>query len=106
MTIITLHYLFFWSLCESVGDFFGPRYFSEGAAPSEIYLGPKQSSPISNNDFKTDGAQLHLYYCLTDSAKKKYTAIIFLNSLIIKHVLYHSYQNNYKQTCDVSKTFP
>ena len=46
-------------LCEFVGDCFGPRYFSSGAtAPSEKYLGPKQSPPISHTDFKKDGAQL------------------------------------------------
>ena len=37
----------FRSLCEFVGDCFGPRYFSEGAA-------------ISHNDLKKDGAQLLL----------------------------------------------
>ena len=47
----------FRSLCEFVGDCFGPRYFSEGA---EKYLGPKQSPPISHNDLKKDGAQLLL----------------------------------------------
>ena len=63
----------FRSLCEFVGDCFGPRYFSSGAAlpqlrsrsfgscaPSEKYLGPKQSPPISHNDLKKDGAQLLL----------------------------------------------
>ena len=49
----------FRSLCEFVGDCFGPRYFSSGAAlPQEKYLGPKQSPPISHNDLKKDGAQL------------------------------------------------
>ena len=43
----------FRSLCEFVGDCFGPRYFSK-------YLGPKQSPPISHSDLKKDGAQLLL----------------------------------------------
>ena len=43
----------FRSLCEFVGDCFGPRYFSLGATlPQEKYLGPKQSPPISHNDLK------------------------------------------------------
>ena len=51
----------FWSLCEFVGDCFGPRYFFFGScAPSEKYLGPKQSPPISHNDLKKDGAKLLL----------------------------------------------
>ena len=51
----------FQSLCEFVGDCFGPRYFFFGSyAPSEKYLGPKQSPPISHNDLKKDGAQLSL----------------------------------------------
>ena len=50
MTIITLHHLLFQSLCEFVGDCFGPRYFSLGV----------QSPPISHNDLKKDGAQLLL----------------------------------------------
>ena len=53
----------FWSLCEFVGDCFGPRYFSSGAtldAPSETYLGLKQSPPISHNDLKKGGVQLLL----------------------------------------------
>ena len=34
-------------ICQSSGDCFGPRYFSSGrCAPSEKYLGPKQSPPI------------------------------------------------------------
>ena len=41
----------FWSLCEFVGDCF---------APSEKYLSPKQSPPISHNDLKKDGVQLLL----------------------------------------------
>ena len=39
----------FRSLCEFVGDCFGPRYFFFGSyAPSEKYLRPKQSPPISH----------------------------------------------------------
>ena len=47
----------FRSLCEFVGDCFGPRYFS---LEQKKYLGPKQSPPISHNDLKKDGAQLLL----------------------------------------------
>ena len=51
----------FRSLCKFVGDCFGPRYFSSGAAlPRKKNLGPKQSPPISHNDLKKDGAQLLL----------------------------------------------
>ena len=51
----------FWALCEFVGDCFGRRYFSSGAAlPQKNYLGPKQSTPISHNDLKKDGVQLLL----------------------------------------------
>ena len=49
----------FRSLCEFVSDCFGPWYFS---APSEKYLSPKQSPPISHNDLKKDSAQLLLSY--------------------------------------------
>ena len=59
----------FQSLCEFVGDCFGPQYFSSGSyAPSEKYLSPKQSPPISHNDLKKDGAQLLLckYYLFLD----------------------------------------
>ena len=48
------------SLCEFVGDCFGPRYFSSGATLPQKNLGPKQSPPISQNDLKKDGAQLLL----------------------------------------------
>ena len=45
----------FRSLCEVVGDCFGPRY-----APSAKYLGPRQLPPISPNNLKQDGALLLL----------------------------------------------
>ena len=48
----------FRSLCKIVSDCFGPRYFFGSYAPSEKYLGPKQSPPIAHNDLKKDGAQL------------------------------------------------
>ena len=35
-------------------------FFFGSYAPSEKYLGPKQSPPISHNDLKKDGAQLLL----------------------------------------------
>ena len=35
-------------------------FFFGSCAPSEKYLGPKQSPPISHNDLKKDGAQLLL----------------------------------------------
>ena len=47
MTIITLHYLF--SVIV---------WIRRWLAPSEKYLGPKQSPPNSHNDLKKDGAQL------------------------------------------------
>ena len=51
----------FQSLCEFVGDCFGPRYFSSGATlPQKNTLGPKQSPLISHSDFRKDGAQLLL----------------------------------------------
>ena len=51
----------FRSLCEFVGDCFGPRVIFFGSyAPSEKYLGPKQSPPILHNDHKIDGGQLLL----------------------------------------------
>ena len=60
MTIITLHHLFCSHCVNSsvivldLGIFFG------SIAPSEKYLSPKQSPPISHNDLKKDGAQLLL----------------------------------------------
>ena len=52
----------FQSLCEFVGDCFGPRYFSSGSTllQKKKYLGPEQSPPISHNDLNKDGAQLLL----------------------------------------------
>ena len=51
----------FWSLCEFVGDCFGPRYFSSGAAL------PQKNTSVQNNHLqfhtmtsKKDGAQLLL----------------------------------------------
>ena len=38
------------------------RLFLGACAPSEKYLGPKQSPPISHNDLKKDGAQSILTY--------------------------------------------
>ena len=38
-----------------------PEYFSsEACGPSEKYIGPKQSPPISHNNLKKDGTQLLL----------------------------------------------
>ena len=60
MTIIILHHLCFGRgvnlsvIVLDLGIFFG------SSAPSEKYLGPKQSPPISHNDLKKDGAQLLL----------------------------------------------
>ena len=51
---------FFQSLCEFVGDCFGPLYFSSELRSLRKYFGPKQSPPISHNDLKKDGAQLLL----------------------------------------------
>ena len=43
----------FWSLCEFVGNCFGPWSFSPGAyAPSENYLDLNQLPPNSHNDLK------------------------------------------------------
>ena len=43
----------FRSLCEFVGDCFGPRYFSSGTTlPQKNISVQKQSPPISHNDLK------------------------------------------------------
>ena len=48
----------FWSLCEFVNDCFWTYVFFFGNyTPSEKYLSPKQSTPISHNDLKNDGVQ-------------------------------------------------
>ena len=61
MTIITLHHLCFGHCVKSLVIVLMPRYFFFGScAPSEKYLGPNQSPPISHNDLKKDGAQLLL----------------------------------------------
>ena len=59
MTVVTLHHLFFQSLCEFVGYCFWTLvcFF---VAPSEKYLSPKRSPPISHYDLKKDDAQLFL----------------------------------------------
>ena len=44
----------FRSLWEFVGDCFGPRYFSSGAAL------PQKNTSVQHNDLKKDGAQLLL----------------------------------------------
>ena len=61
MTIITLHHLFFWSLCEFVGDCLGLQYFSSGA------MLPQKNTLVQNNHLrfhtmtsKKDGTQLLL----------------------------------------------
>ena len=46
----------FRSLCEIIGDCFDVLVL----APSEKYLSPKQSPPVSQNDLKKDGAHLLL----------------------------------------------
>ena len=51
----------FWSLCEFVGDCFGPRYFSSGAAlPQKNTSVQNNHLRFSHNDLKKDGAQLLL----------------------------------------------
>ena len=49
----------FWSLCEIIGDCLVASIFLfECCAPSEKYLGPKQSPMISHNDPKKDDAKM------------------------------------------------
>ena len=51
----------FWSLCEFVGDCFGPRHFSSGAAlPQKNTSAQNNHLRFSHNDLKKDGAQLLL----------------------------------------------
>ena len=51
----------FRSLCEFVGDCFGPRYFSSGAAlPQKNTSAQNNHLRFSHNDLKKDGAQLLL----------------------------------------------
>ena len=51
----------FRSLSEFVGDCFGPRYFSSGAAlPQKNTLAQNNHLRFSHNDLKKDGAQLLL----------------------------------------------
>ena len=55
-------HLGFRSLCEFVGDCFGPRYFSSGAALPQKNNTSAQNNHLrfSHNDLKKDGAQLLL----------------------------------------------
>ena len=52
----------FWSLCEFVGDCFGPWYFSSG-----ITL-PQKNTSVQNNHLRfhtmTSKKMVHSYYCL------------------------------------------
>ena len=62
MTIITLHHLFFGHcvnlfFVDLCGLFWTSFFFFGSYTPSEKYLSPKQSPPISHNDLKKDGAQ-------------------------------------------------
>ena len=51
----------FRSLCEFFGDYFGPRYFSSGAAlPQKNTSAQNNHLRFSHNDLKKDGAQLLL----------------------------------------------
>ena len=51
----------FRSLCEFVGDCFGPRYFSSGAVlPQKNTSAQNNQLWFSHNDLKKDGAQLLL----------------------------------------------
>ena len=51
----------FRSLCEFVGDCFGPRYFSSGAAlPQKNTSAQNNHLRCSHNDLKKDGVQLLL----------------------------------------------
>ena len=55
----------FRSLCEFVGDCFGPRYFSSGAAL------PQKNTSVQNNHLRfhtmTSKKMVRSYYCLTIS---------------------------------------
>ena len=62
MKMITLQPSLFRSLCEFVGDCFGPRYFPSGAVL------PQKNTSVQNNhlqfytiDIKKDGEQLLLF---------------------------------------------
>ena len=53
--------LLFQSMCEIISDCIGVSVLLfMSCVPSEKYLGPKQSPPISHNDLKNDGVQLLL----------------------------------------------
>ena len=71
--IITLHYLFFRSLCEFVGDCFGPRYFSEGA--------------VQNNHLwihtMTSEKMVCSYYCLKGPSMNRICLLSDCNNYII-----------------------
>ena len=60
MTIITLHHLCFGHFVNLSVIVWTSVFFFGSCAPSEKYLGPKQSLLISQNDLKKDGAQLLL----------------------------------------------
>ena len=55
----------FWSLCEFVGDCFGPRYFSSGAAL------PQKNTSVQNNHLRfhtmTSKKMVRSYYCLINA---------------------------------------
>ena len=61
----------FWSLCEFVGDCFGPRHFTLGAAlPQKNTSAQNNHLQFSHNDLKKDGVQLLLSnYWLMSSQK-------------------------------------
>ena len=54
----TIHFSVIVWICRWL--FWTSVFFFGSYAPSEKYLGPKQSPPISHNDLKKDGAQLLL----------------------------------------------
>ena len=58
----------FQSLCEFVGDCFGPRYFSSGATL------PQKNTSVQNNHLRfhtmTSKKMVRSYYCLNRKEKK------------------------------------
>ena len=67
----------FRSLCEFVGDCFGPRYFSSGAAlPQNFSSGaalPQKNTSVQNNHLRfhtmTSKKMVRSYYCLNKFTK-------------------------------------
>ena len=63
----------FRSLCEFVGDCFGPRYFSSGAAL------PQKNTSVQNNHLRfhtmTSKKMVRIYYCLNSKCSEEASQI-------------------------------